>query len=503
MTSNPLSGDALLLEPATRITCPGCEREFSLEEGFARKSLEAIEAASHGALDDLRARLAADAERRAEESARQSAALLQQRLRNLQELLDAQAAQGAEALERMRCMEQETAAQREQALRRRLADQDEQLQAAEQARAALAAKERQLVEQEATLGERVEREAAARAETLAARERETLSAEIAARDEQIVGYRTAELLLRKERAELEQRQQQLELDVQRRMDEERRQIADTARAAEAEKARLREADLQKKLDDAQARAGEMQRQLEQGSQQLQGEVLELLLERELSTAFPVDLVTEVRKGARGGDAVHTVRTRSEQVAGLVLWEAKRAARWSHAWAPKLKEDMRQCGAVAGVVVTTAFPPDWPEGQPFGLHEGVWVTSAPCAIALAAVLREGLLETHKARLAAANKGESMEAVYDYLTSPQFAHKLRAVYEVFGKLRDELNAERTAMLQRWKRREKQIELATVQLVGIAGDLQGLAQQDLPALELEPQALEAPVEAADLDAETEEQT
>ena len=114
--------------------------------------------------------------------------------------------------------------------------------------------------------------------------------------------------------------------------------------------------------------------------------------------------------------------------------------------------------------------------------------------MAAVLREGLIEPYKARLASANKGEKMEAVYDYLTSPQFAHKLKAVYEVFGKLREELHAERTAMQQRWKRREKQIELATVQLVGIAGDLQGLAQQDLPQLELEPKALEAPDDAVD---------
>ncbi len=111
--------------------------------------------------------------------------------------------------------------------------------------------------------------------------------------------------------------------------------------------------------------------------------------------------------------------------------------------------------------------------------------------MAAVLREGLLEAHKARVAVANKGEKMEAVYDYLTSPQFAHKLKAVYDVFENQRKELQAERTAMLQRWKRREKQIELATVQLIGIAGDLQGLAQQDLPQLELAPAALEAPEE------------
>ena len=117
------------------------------------------------------------------------------------------------------------------------------------------------------------------------------------------------------------------------LDEERKQIADSARASEAEKARLREADLLKKLDDAQSHAAEMQRQLEQGSQQSQGEVLELLLEQQLAEAFPFDAITEVKKGVRGGDAVHTVTTRSGQVAGVVLWEAKRAQNWSRQWPP--------------------------------------------------------------------------------------------------------------------------------------------------------------------------
>jgi hypothetical protein len=380
------------------VTCPKCEHEFSLEEGFAKKSLEAIEAASHGALAQLQAEARQLEQRRAAERAAQ-------RETELQERLTAQAGQ-------------------------------------------------------------------------------------------IATFQANELALRKQRAELETRQQQLELDVQRRVDESRRQIEETTRAAEGERARLREADLQKRLDDAMSRVAEMQRQLEQGSQQLQGEVLELLLQEELAAAFPIDTITEVKKGARGGDAVHTVKTRSEQVAGIILWEAKRAQRWSGLWPAKLKEDMRQAGAVAGVIVTTSFPSDWPGRRLFGLYDGVWLTSAAAAIPMAAVLREGLLEAHKARVAVANKGEKMEAVYDYLTSPQFAHKLKAVYEVFGRLREELHAERTAMQQRWKRREKQIELATVQLVGIAGDLQGLAQQDLPQLELEPSALEAPDEAADAD-------
>jgi hypothetical protein len=486
--------EAWLLDPATRVTCPKCEHEFSLEEGFAKKSLEAIEAASHGALVRMQAEARALEEKRATEKAAQREALLQEQLRSQQALLEAQKQQHADALEKMRQLDREAAERREAELTRRLNEQSARIEAAEQAQAAMAAKEQALAAQEAGFAERLEREAAVRAEALAEAERAALGEQVAAQAEQIATFQANELALRRERVELEAKQQQFELEVQRKLDEERKQIADSARAIEAERAKLEKADLQKKLDDTLAKLADTQRQLEQGSQQLQGEVLELLLEQELGAAFPMDEIAEVKKGARGGDALHRVRTRSEQVAGIILWEAKRAQRWSGAWTGKLKEDMRQAGAVAGVIVTTSFPAEWPEGQLFGLHEGVWLTAASAAIPLACVLREGLLEAHKARVASANKGEKMEAVYDYLTSPQFAHKLKAVYDVFDSQRKELHVERTTTMQRWKRREKQIELATVQLIGIAGDLQGLAQQDLPQLELAPAAIEGPSEETD---------
>jgi hypothetical protein len=494
--------EALLLDPATRVTCPRCEYEFSLEEGFAKKSLEAIETASLGALEKLQAEARAVEEKRAGERAAQREALLQEQLKDQQAILEAQKQQHAEALERMRQLDREAAEIREADLKKRLNEQAEQIAAAEQARAELAAREKALTAEQAGLAERVEREAAVRAEALAVAEKSKLAERLKAQDAQIASLQANELALRKDRQELEAKQQQFELEVQRKLDEERKQIADNARATEAERAKLEKADLQKKLDDTLAKLADTQRQLEQGSQQLQGEVLELLLEQELGAAFPMDEIAEVKKGARGGDALHSVRTRSEQVAGIILWEAKRAQRWSGAWPGKLKEDMRQAGAVAGVIVTTSFPAEWPDGQVFGLHEGVWLTVASAAIPLASVLREGLLEAHKARVASANKGEKMEAVYDYLTSPQFAHKLKAVYDVFDNQRKELHVERTTTMQRWKRREKQIELATVQLVGIAGDLQGLAQQDLPQLELAPRALEEPDDENDESAGEEEQ-
>jgi len=339
----------------------------------------------------------------------------------------------------------------------------------------------------AALGDELERRARALAE---------LEAVVKERDGKLAAAQAAEVDARKRQRELDDARRELDLTVEKRVQAGLDATRERARAEAEERLGLKLAEREQTLAAMQRQIEELKRKAEQGSQQLQGEVLELLLQEELAAAFPIDSITEVKKGARGGDAVHTVKTRSEQVAGIILWEAKRAQRWSGLWPAKLKEDMRQAGAVAGVIVTTSFPSDWPERKLFGLYEGVWLTSAAAAIPMAAVLREGLLEAHKARVAVANKGEKMEAVYDYLTSPQFAHKLKAVYEVFGRLREELHAERTAMQQRWKRREKQIELATVQLVGIAGDLQGLAQQDLPQLELEPDALAAPDDEADAD-------
>ena len=44
-----------------------------------------------------------------------------------------------------------------------------------------------------------------------------------------------------------------------------------------------------------------------------------------------------------------------------------------------------------------------------------------------------------------------------------------------------------MQRWARREKQLEMGKVQLLGIGGEIQGLSQQDIPMLDLESTQLE----------------
>jgi hypothetical protein len=316
-----------------------------------------------------------------------------------------------------------------------------------------------------------------------ARQLQAFERQLAEQSEQLTAARQQELELRRAKSALQDRAGLLELEIARRLDQGRLEIETRIRAQEKERADLQHAELQKKLDDVNAKLIEAQQKSSQGSQQLQGEVLELALEEQLRQAFAVDAFEEVRKGARGADLIQRVTTRTLQVAGTILWEAKRAREWGRDWPAKLKEDMRAAGADIGILVTTTLPPALPAAHVFGLHEDVWVTSWGAAVALAGALRGQILEVHKQRAISAGKGEKMEALYDYLTSPQFAQKLRAVFGTFKAMQDDLQRERSAAEQRLARREKQIATGMKELLGFAGDVQGLSQQSLPQLEMEP--------------------
>jgi hypothetical protein len=319
----------------------------------------------------------------------------------------------------------------------------------------------------------------------AADERRTYEQRLNAQSIKLQTLQAEQIALREERQMLQDQKDAMALDVQRQVDARVGERDAVIRAQEQERSILEKAELQKKIDDMSAKLVEAQAKASQGSQQLQGEVLELAIEEGLRRAFPLDVIEEVKKGQRGGDVLQRVMTRTGQPAGIILWETKRAKDWSAQWTLKLKEDMRACGAAIGILVTTtgALPRDWPSGALFALHDDCWVTQHSTANGVAQVLRAGLIELNRQRSVSAGKGEKMEALYDYLTSPQFALKLKAVYETFSRMREELESERNVTLQRWARREKQLQAGVTQLLGIGGDIQGLAQQELPSLELAP--------------------
>jgi len=472
-----MNSESLLLAPDTRVTCPNCGQEFSLEQGFARQALETVVAASSQSLVAVREQERLAAERRAELQAGEQARAAQRQVEDLRRLLKDQSDAHARSMAELRALTERSFAPQLDALKAQLTESQSQLAAMDRREAALAAREQ-------AIEARVAEAATARAAELLGAERQSFEKQLAEQAAQVRSLRAEQLTLREERQKISDEKDGLALEVQRQLDARLGEREAAVRAAEQHRTALEKAELQKKIDDMAAKLSEAQAKAAQGSQQLQGEVLELAIEEGLRRAFPLDVIEEVKKGVRGGDVIQRIVSRTGQAAGMLLWETKRARDWSPSWIAKLKEDMRACGAEMGVLVTMpgAVPREWLSGQQFGLHDEVWVTTWAPALQLAEALRTGLLDVHKQRLMSAGKGEKMEALYDYLTSPQFAQKLKAVYGTFQKMREELEQERSVTLQRWARREKQLQAGAAALLGVGGDIQGLAQLPLAQLELE---------------------
>jgi hypothetical protein len=285
--------------------------------------------------------------------------------------------------------------------------------------------------------------------------------------------------------ELNTKEQELDLTLQRRLMQERVTLTETIRKEELERGALKETEhqlrvreLEKQLDDQKKLAEEMKRKAEQGSMQLQGEVQELALEEMLKSAFPFDLVEEVGKGVRGADCIQTIRNNFGQVCGKIVYESKRTKEFSRDWPEKLKADMRHLGADLAILVTQAMPKDMDR---FGEREGVWICTFAEVRALAHVLRDGVVRVYNASRSQENQGEKMVMLYSYLTSNEFAEQWKAVREGFMSMKLSIQRERDAMEKLWKSREKQLEKVLLNTAHIKGSIEGIAGSDSVDLRL----------------------
>ena len=214
---------------------------------------------------------------------------------------------------------------------------------------------------------------------------------------------------------------------------------------------------------------EMKRKAEQGSMQLQGEILELALEGLLKETFPFDLIEEVGKGVRGADCIQTVRNNFGQPCGKIIYESKRTKDFSNDWIEKLKADMRAQNADIAVIVTQAMPKDM---EQFGEKNGIWICTYQEVRALAHVLRNSILKVFAVTKSQENKGDKMQLLYDYLTSNEFSEQWKAIREGFLSMKHSIDTERNAMEKLWKAREKQLEKILLNASHISGSIEGIA-------------------------------
>jgi hypothetical protein len=356
-------------------------------------------------------------------------------------------------------------------------------------KSSLARKEEDIQERESKLDEAVktrvealtvgiEREAREKARGAVSTEVADLKNQLTEVSQQRDVAQKAELEARKRARELDERAKNLDLEAARKIDAERQKIQEEASRRANEQYQLKLAEKEKQIQDAKKANDELKRKLEQGSQQAQGEVLELQLEELLRSTFPMDQIEPVPKGLNGADIVQRVMSKSGRLCGTIVWESKRTKVFSEPWLQKLKDDQRRLTAEIAVLVSEALPKDC---STFVCMNEVWISNPQCAMSLAAALRMQLLNVARARAAANGAKQKSEVLYEYVVaSTQFRQRVEAIAEAFIGMQAGLLEEKRIAQRQWAKREKQIEQVISNTAGMYGELQALTGlPDLPSL------------------------
>ena len=286
---------------------------------------------------------------------------------------------------------------------------------------------------------------------------------------------------------MKNKEAELEIQLQKKLQEERGQLTQQIQKQEAERSALKENELLLKLKEKEVQleeqkklADEMRRRAEQSSMQRQGEAQELLLEELLRDHFPYDSIGEVGKGVEGADCIQLVRNHIGADCGKIIFESKRTKSFNSNWIEKLKTDMRNKQADVAILVTQVYPKDM---NCFGERDGVWLCSFSEVIALTTALRHTIIRIAETKKAEENKGEKMQMLYGYLTGNEFRHQIETIVEGFLSMKNSISKERIQMEKLWKEREKQLEKVLLSTSGMYGSIKGIAGTsigEIPLLE-----------------------
>ncbi len=287
--------------------------------------------------------------------------------------------------------------------------------------------------------------------------------------QQLQTLQKKELDLLRDKNALEEKQKNMEVEIEKRFLEKRKEIEESAIKKEQELFDLKTKEYKLQMEQQQKLIEELKRKSEQGSMQLQGESQELLLEEILQSYFPFDIIEEVGKGVEGADCIQVIRNNSGTVCGKIIYESKRTKAWSNGWIDKLKADMRNSGSDVAILVTQVFPKDM---EKFGEKDGVWICTFNEVSSVAQLLRNGIIKIYEAQKSQENKGDKMQLLYNYLTGIEFRGQMESIVEGFMAMKQSIMKERIQMEKLWKEREKQLEKVLLSTSGLYGSVKGIA-------------------------------
>ncbi len=286
-----------------------------------------------------------------------------------------------------------------------------------------------------------------------------------------------ELTLRQRERELEEKARKQDLELERKLAENKTKWIDEFKKQEAQLFEVKLLEKEKQMKQMQDTIDSLQRQSKQNSMQVQGDAAEEDLKHRLQLAFPVDLVEDVATGQVGADLLETVRNAVGSPVGSILWESKRTKSFSEDWIGKLKSDQVATKTTIAIIVTDSLPKN---SSHFFERKGVWICHTPLAISLATAIRAQLLAVSQMKVAQQNAEITVSQLYNYVTTSEFKTRVEQIVLTYVEMKAELDREARALRVGLQRREKQLDRMIAATAGLYGDVQGIIGPSLPKIE-----------------------
>lgn len=268
--------------------------------------------------------------------------------------------------------------------------------------------------------------------------------------------------------QLELRKQKLQIE-----EELKQKISAEILSKEREQFDLEKRKLEKQLDDQKKIAQDMQRKLEQGSMQTQGEIMELAIEEMLTQYFPYDSISEIKKFQHGADCILDIYNTQAKFCGRIVIESKNAENFSKDWIPKLKKDTQQVQGDLSILVSRKMPNNL---TVFEQIDGVWVCRIHELISLVKNFREQIIYVDRLKQSHENRGEKKEMLYNFFVSNEFRQHLQAINEAYMALKQGVQEEKNKMERIWKAREKQIDKVLLTNNHLIGSIEGITGESI---------------------------
>ena len=298
-------------------------------------------------------------------------------------------------------------------------------------------------------------------------------------DEKVKDQRSELKELRKTKIKLKDLEETTELEIEearakavretkRNLNQELEETISERVKEENAKKELENEKLQEQLNRQNKKIEELETQRTTSHGELEGEVLELVVEETLNQLFPRDSISEIKKGKYGADVLQNVFSDTGISAGKIIWECKKHKNWSKSWVTKLRQDAIDASADTMVIVSTTLPDGMAS---FGKVDDVFVCMYHEVPIVAELLRYAVLRVSQEKNREENMMTIQERVREYVSGPEFSMVMQGVMKAYEAFEDDIRTEEQYMKRKWKSRRGYLRNVIDSMTSMIGKLKHL--------------------------------